>query len=231
VGKPDKSDGKILVPHPIDSKAVQMAFDLYMNDTPNDVVIAEQLNQTTFIRPGGTEQPYRQRSIRGRKEPDPFTKDFVRGILNQIFYTGKVPYFGIAKPRRLQALYPGRHPALISEDVFQETQEIRTAIAGIALMRGNTPQRIYPLTGRIFCGNCRYPMRGSTQNPRNTNVYKDSGRIERRDMCSAPSPKAIPLEKEVVGLLLKAIQRWEKSVRPDALALDVKEAEAQLQRA
>lgn len=231
VGKPDKSDGKILVHHPIDSKAVQMTFDLYLNDTPNDVVIAEQLNQTTFIGPDGTEQPYRQRSIRGRKEPGPFTKDFVRGILNQIFYTGKVPYFGIAKPRRLQALYPGKHPALISEDVFQETQEIRKSIAGIALMRGNTPQRIYPLTGRIFCGNCGYPMRGSTQGTRNIHVYKDSGRIERRDMCSQPSPRATSLEKQLVGLLLKAIQRWEESVNPDAVTLSLEEAEAQLQRA
>jgi DNA invertase Pin-like site-specific DNA recombinase len=231
VGKPDKSDGKILVPHPIDSKAVQLAFDLYLNDTPNDVVIAEQLNQTTFIGPNGKEQPYRQRSIRGRKEPGPFTKDFVRGILNQIFYTGKIPYFGSTKPRRLQALYPGKHPAIISEDVFQETQEIRKSIAGIALMRGNTPQRIYPLTSRIFCGYCGYPLRGSTHNPNNTHVYKCSGRIERRDMCSQPSPKAIPLEKQVASLLKKAIQAWEKSVKPGKVALDVEEAEAQLQRA
>jgi DNA invertase Pin-like site-specific DNA recombinase len=53
VGKPDKSDGRLLVIHPIDGKAVRTAFDLYLNEVQSNLLIAEKLNQTTFSLPDG----------------------------------------------------------------------------------------------------------------------------------------------------------------------------------
>jgi DNA invertase Pin-like site-specific DNA recombinase len=125
VGKSDKSDGRMLVAHPIDGQAVKLAFDLYLRETQNDVSIAEKLNQTTLTLPDGTQQAYRQKGIPGRKDPRMYTKDFVRGMLTQVFYTGKVAYCGRGRKRQIESLFPGKHPALVSEDDCQRIAEVR----------------------------------------------------------------------------------------------------------
>ena len=45
----------------------------------------------------------------------PFTKDTVNRLLRNVFYLGFVKYKG--------ELYPGKHPALISQELFDRAQE------------------------------------------------------------------------------------------------------------
>jgi DNA invertase Pin-like site-specific DNA recombinase len=44
VGQPDRSDGKILIPHPIDSVAIRMAYELYVTGEYADTTLADLLN-------------------------------------------------------------------------------------------------------------------------------------------------------------------------------------------
>jgi site-specific DNA recombinase len=231
VGKPDKSDGRMLVAHPIDSQAVKLAFNLYLHEIQNDVMIAEKLNQTTFTLPDGTRQAYRQKGIPGRKGPRMYTKDFVRGMLTQVFYTGKVAYYGRGRKRQIESLFPGKHPALVSEDDFQRTVEVRKMFARIGQSRNKKIPRVYPLTGIIFCGKCGWPMRGMPMGPTAIYTYRDSGQIERSGLCDQPCVRAIPLERQVIELLHQAMLVWGKSVRPELVAKHIEETNGQLQRA
>jgi len=229
VGKPDKGDGKSLILHPIDSQAVKTAFELYQSGIHSDVAIAEKLNQMTFTLPDGMQQAYRQKGIPGRKVPRAYTKDFVRGLLSQIFYTGKVAYYGKGRKRKIEALFPGKHPPLISDEIFRTVMEIREAVKRIPAGKNNHPRRIYPLTGIIFCEACGWPMRGNLQ--RSNFAYRDAGQVERHGICCQRTVRAIPLENRVIELIYSAIRVWENSVNPELTIHEIECAEEQLRRA
>lgn len=230
VGKPNKGDGKTMVEHPVDGNAVRMAFNLYLHGYRSDVAVAERLNEMKFTLPDGTEQAYRQKGIRGRKGPGSFTKDFVRGLLTRVLYTGKVAYYGQGRKRKIEALYPGKHPALISEETFQALLDLRKTVGSVASTKLGTPQRVYPLTGIIFCSSCGWPMRGTMWRPLGF-AYRDSGQIDLHTACDQKPIKAITLEKKVIELLYAATQEWDKSVSPEATTKCIEDAEANLQRA
>ena len=196
----------------------------------SDVAVAEKLNEMKFTLPDGSEQAYRQKGIRGRKEPGPFTKDFVRGLLTRVLYTGKVAYYGQGRKRKIEALYPGKHPALISEETFHALLELRQTVGSVAITRLGTPQRVYPLTGTIFCSKCGWPMRGTMWRPLGF-TYRDAGQIDLHTACDQKPIKAIPLEKQVIELLYAATQKWDKSVSPESTTKYIEDAEANLQRA
>jgi site-specific DNA recombinase len=231
VGQKDKSDGSQLVMHPIDSQVVRMAFELY-RETPNDVHIAEILNSGSFTHPDGTVLNYRQKGTPGQCQPRAFSKDFMRGLIKQIFYTGKIPYYGKDNERRvLEAVFNGQHPAIISEEEFQLTQEIRKSTGSAAPHQGH-PHRVYPLTGILFCGTCGWPLRGTAVYSNPIRFYVDAGHVDRHNVCDGQfRVKALPLEQQVADLLGDAIQAWEKMVNPQSLSRNIEEAEAQLQRA
>lgn len=230
VGKPDKGDGKTMVEHPVDGDAVRMAFNLYLNGHRSDVAVAEKLNGMKFTLPDGSEQAYRQKGIRGRKGPGAFTKDFVRGLLTRVLYTGKVAYYGQGRKRKIEALYPGKHPALISEETFQALLDLRKTAGSIASTKLGTPQRVYPLTGITYCSKCGWPMRGTMWRTLGF-AYRDAGQIDLHTACDQKPIKAIVLEKQVIRLLYDATRVWEKSVGPESITKYTEEAEADLQRA
>jgi DNA invertase Pin-like site-specific DNA recombinase len=230
VGQPDKSDGRLLVIHPIDGQAVRTAFDLYLNEVQSNVLIAEKLNQTTFCLPDGTRMMYRQKGITGRKEPSPYTKDFVRGMLSQVFYTGKVAYYGRGRKRKIEALFPGKHPVLIPEADFQRAMEIRKSIGLVGRSKNNSSPRVYPLTGILHCGKCGWPMRGTSVGKAVIHTYKDSGQVERSGLCDQKYIRSIPLEMQVIDLMYKAIRVWEKSISPGLVSKLIEDAEGQVQR-
>ena len=230
VGKPDKGDGKTMVEHPIDGHIVRMAFDLYLNGSKGDVRVAEKLNQLRFTLPDGSERAYRSKGIPGGKNPGPFTKDFVRGLLTRVLYTGKIAYYGRGRKRKIEALYPGKHPALISEETFQALQDLRQIAGTIGRSKFGNDARIYPLTGIIFCGSCGWPMRGTMWGKLGS-AYKDSSQIEIHSDCMQKPIKAMTLEKQIIKLLYDATKVWEKTVKPGAITKYADEAETDLQRA
>lgn len=231
VGQPDKSDGRLLVIHPIDGNAVRTAFDLYLNEVQSNVRIAERINQTTFCLPDGTQMRYRQKGITGRKEPGAYTRDFVRGMLSQVFYTGKVAYYGRGRKRKIEELFPGKHPVLIPEDDFQRAQEIKKSITKAARFKNSRASRVYPLTGILFCGKCGWTMHGSARGKKAIRTYRDSAQVERSGLCDQKNILAIPVETQVIDLMYQSIQDWEKSINPGVVSKLIEDMEGRVHRA
>jgi DNA invertase Pin-like site-specific DNA recombinase len=203
VGLPNLHHDKHLVPHPIDSLAVQHAFAQYNRGLYTDKQIAEQLNRFTVTTPTGGRVPVRSRGKMGQP-PGPFTKDMVRDLLQNPFYTGKVPYYGseIAGQRVKKFLKPqdinhGLHLPLITEADHNQAIDIRA-------LKGRAPQgkrvrrasHVYVLQGVVECALCGGEMHcqmGSGQTPR----LLCSTRIQREGVCDQRSVKSVLLEAEL----------------------------------
>jgi site-specific DNA recombinase len=206
VGNSNKGDGKGIIPHPIESQAVRMAFQLYTTGEYSDGKLAEYLNNYVFTSEKGETIHFRTKGTPNRLIPGPMAKDNIRGILLRIFYTGKIAYYGTkengTKRRRkeLLELYDGKHPALISEEQFKDVQEIRAALYKNTREQEGVPVRLYPLSGMIRCGVCGSPFRGVTSN-RGKRYYRDAAQIEKKLVCSQPMVNADEIEKKVVDSL------------------------------
>lgn len=68
----------------------------------------------------------------------------VTNVLENSIYTGKITYKG--------EIYPGRHEAIVSEEVFEKTQRMRSE-------KKDWNQKVFKssslLTGFLFCGHCK----------------------------------------------------------------------------
>jgi site-specific DNA recombinase len=142
------ADGKNAEPHPEQAAAVRAAFKEYATGTKNDLEIAKMLN-----RAGCRTQ--------GKRGAVPFSRDAVRSILQNIFYTGKVSYKG--------EFFPGQHPAIISTELFEQCQAVRRRLSVAPAKR--PALRVYPLAGLIYCGYCKRPLSG--QGIRSHRYYRD----------------------------------------------------------
>lgn len=234
-GGPNRGDGKIPIPHPIESQAVKLAFELYATGEYSDGKIAEFLNAQDAVMPDGSRLPFRTKGSPVSKEPGPISRDYIRGMLNRIFYAGKIAYQGVdekGKKRRrgdAQETFKGKHPALIDEVLFEEVQEIRGLMATNPREKGGMNVKVFPLSGMIRCGLCGSPMRGVSNHGRR--YYRDSAQIEKRLDCNQPLARAEAAENQVVEYLrsIMANVHTEASVR--GLQIAMEEIEARFDRA
>jgi site-specific DNA recombinase len=161
-GQPDKTDGKCLIAHPKDSVGLRLSFEWHITGKQSDYDVATRLN----------EHGYRTRCKLTRKA-DPenpggsklFGKETVRSMLQNPFYLGYVKYKG--------QLLKGTHPALITQEMFDASQEIRRRWHRNPAQRRAHP-RVFPLTGVLRCALCGFPMRGTTDDE--TRYYRDTAR-------------------------------------------------------
>jgi hypothetical protein len=129
VGQPDKTDGKLLIPHPIESFAVKLAFDWYVTGQFTDGQIAQKLNAYPHFAPDGSLIQLRTKGTLGRFQPGPFTKDAVRDLLQRRFYTGQLVYRGVDEQGRrrrrknITDTFQGQQPVLIEPIVCDKAQE------------------------------------------------------------------------------------------------------------
>jgi hypothetical protein len=96
-GQPDRHSGRVLVPHPIESEAVKLAFHWYATGEFSDADIARQLNDHRLSLADGSVAQFRPKFYprqNVRQTPGPITKDTVRVWLQRRFYTGMVEYVG-----------------------------------------------------------------------------------------------------------------------------------------
>lgn len=149
--------------------------------------VAERLNAYRHRLPDGREVALRTKGIPGRYPPGPFSRSSVREVLLRRFYTGEVVYYGTdeegRKRKRENYVYtaPGRHPALVSQDVFEQVQELRH-FAARHRRNEQGVLRLYPLSGILRCVDCERRMWGFAAN-QGTRYYRDSTRAERRGDC------------------------------------------------
>ncbi len=227
-GSSDKGNGKTLILHPVDQHTVKLAFDLYLTSQYSALRVAEFINALTFTQADGSALAYRQKGIPGRYSPREFTKDFVRSLLVNIFYTGQAPYYSVDKPRTLKAVYPGKHPAIISQETFQKIQEVRTLLYKNARAKKGSAVRLYPLTGILHCASCGWPMRGCSTKGRF--YYVDSSRVERKGLCDQHMVDAEQIETELANYLLAWIKNWRETVKPEAVVSLMSDIEAHLKQ-
>ena len=201
-GKPDKSSGKLLVLHPVESKVVRLVYDWYLSEIESDGHIAKHLQEYP-VTEGGLIA--RTRGIHSQGPAGPMQKDSVRNMLTNIFYAGLVPYYGTPQKgekttRRIKDIFPGKHPALVTRDEFEQVQEVRQALSSTPRFHRPNQSRIYPLSGLLRCSNCGRAMRGSSGR-RGEYYYRDTTRIEKSGDCCQNTVHAENIENQVVQWL------------------------------
>ncbi|MBI5305305.1 MAG: recombinase family protein [Chloroflexi bacterium] len=156
----NRSDGKSLILHPIESIAVHLSFDWHQAGKYCDGLIAEKLNGYVVTLPDGTTRHFRTKRLQPRGGPQQFTRDSVRELLMRVFYTGRVPYFGTTehgtKSKRYNPtlLQDGSHPSLVTTEVFERCQEIRKRMHRKPHSLTTRTRTLFPVTSKLFCGEC-----------------------------------------------------------------------------
>ena len=203
-GGPDRSKDRGLIPHPIESVAVRLAFEWYATGRYSDGQIAGKLNAHLHVLPDGSTVPLRSKGRPGCSGSGPFTKDSLRDVLQNYFYTGVVPYYGDRnrkKKRSPVTLYPGQHPPLISQELFARCLEIRRLNGSRPRRRKSTTCRVYPLSGILHCGQCGSKMRAQGGSSGNERYYVCSARLQHSLPCDEPAVKAPEIEEQVADYL------------------------------
>ena len=199
------TDPNQLIHHPVDSQVVQKVFQLYLTEEYSDARIARWAQDFELALANGEKVTPRTKGIPGHYPPGVFKKDYARTILTNIFYTGMVPYFsrkkGKGKSRIPQKLFQGKHRPLISQEEYEEVQLLRKQLGKAFKQRGNSFDRVYPLTGTLYCGYCGSPFRGSST--KKNRYYRDASRLDYHGACQQPHLKAIETEQKVLDWLKK----------------------------
>jgi site-specific DNA recombinase len=204
-GDPDLADGKVPIPHPVESVAVRLAFHWYLSGDFSDGAIAERLNSHEHALPDGTKTHFRTKGRPGRFPPGRFTKDSIRHLLQRPFYAGLVPYYGKdsegrkRKRRDAAAIFPGQHEPLITEEEFRQAQDLRRCLSHRSRQKQTREPNVYLLSGLLACEACGGTMRASCSN--GNRYYRDSSRIEHREVCDQPTLRADDIEQQVVAFL------------------------------
>ncbi len=209
-GQPDKSDGKKMIAHPIESGIVTQIFNWYATENETHRTIAIKLNSLKVTLPDGTELPVRQKGHPGRTGPHSFSRDIIRDMLKRIAYTGKVPYQGVdnngvhQKRKAPRQLFDSIHPALVTQELFDQVNDICQTRYKNTFNKRGTPVRIFPLTGILRCGYCGGPMRGSSNAHRR--YYVDGNQRDKICECPQPIVNADEIEQQVISWIKDIVE-------------------------
>jgi DNA invertase Pin-like site-specific DNA recombinase len=169
------------VPHPKNAEGLKMAFEAYATGRYTDAGIADLLNREGYRTTGN----YGER---------PFTKDTVNRMLRNVFYLGLVKYKG--------DLYPGKHPALVSQELFDQAQDARLRRRSKRRAFGQR-SRVYILFGLARCRKCGLTLRaGATGSKGGYRYYRHMAKARGYD-CSVPGTcvRAGELEEQWSGIV------------------------------
>ena len=149
--------GRTLEPHPEQAELLKSIFDWYANESAGSQIIADRLN-TMGIKTNRNNQ---------------WTGHAVAGILKNPVYIGRITWGktinyrtckkkGASRklPPEKWVLSEGKHPALISEALFDKTQAIMKS-HGKTHTKPST-QLVNPFAGLMICGVCGSKMRYRT---------------------------------------------------------------------
>ncbi|MBN1920957.1 MAG: recombinase family protein [Anaerolineae bacterium] len=194
------------VEHPTTADGVRLAFESYSTGRYSDQGIADLLNEAGYRTTGNW----------GER---PFTKDTVNPMLKNVFYLGFVKY--------KDELYPGKHPPLIDQDLFDRCQEVRASRASKRKSFGQK-SRVYVLAGIARCHECGLTLRcHSTLSGGEWRYYRHTAQA-RGFECSVPSKhlRADELEaqwSEIVAAI-RLPDDWRRRIEELAGNVDEREA-------
>jgi site-specific DNA recombinase len=168
---------------------VRMAWELYAS---GDYSI-ERLYETMADR-GLTTRPSR------RNPAQPLAASQLHRMLSDPYYTGVVVYKG--------EIYAGRHPAIVSQELFDRVQQVLSARSG----RGQRDRTLFHyLKGLLFCERCHKARRTSRM------VYVEArGRNGTRHpyyLCRGRQDKLCDMPYLPVALVERAIVRFYPSLQ------------------
>ena len=151
---------------------IKLIFKLYVEDGMGFQRISQELN-TKFNYPTPSIY-YREKHLeRGRiykhKIQEKWTKDMVSNILKNEIYTGtlithkkrtvNIRGKAVKLPKEEQFIFENHHEAIISKEIFNLAQEIRTKKSKQNTSGANT-KREYYFSGMCVCDNCGSGMSG-----------------------------------------------------------------------
>lgn len=175
----DKRPSLEIVPE--EAEIVRLIFDMYINQGAGTPTIAETLNAMGAAPRRGTE----------------FSRSTVRFILRNPVYTGKVIWNRkqhirkgrggseknrtIYNPPEKWIVTDGKHPPLISSELFEKAQKILDSNPSVARYEGKCQN---PLAGLVYCSNCGQRM----QRQYRASVNKPPTLLCTRKGCIVSSP-------------------------------------------
>lgn len=205
----DKTKKGVLYPNEHELKGLLLAFEFYATGNYSDNNIAKELNDRGYSTKAGK----------------PFSTEMVRDMLQNRTYLGYIkyqPYQRHSDGRRSWngkvEWFPGKHQAMIPNDLFDQCQEIRYAKA--KNHEYYPKHRVYLLRDLIYCADCVANMPSDVQDDEygkmrphtmhsNYRYYRCRARDFVRD-CPQRSTAADTLEQQVVAVLktLKPPADW-----------------------
>ena len=212
-------EGKpVAEPDPATAPGVRLAFTKYVTGLFNDLEIAKMLNAAGY-------------RTKGKRGSIPFSKDSVRSLLQNEFYSGVVKY--------KKETFRGNHQAIISQELFDQAQAVRRRNQ-LAPRKVSSKHRVYPLAGLIFCADCKRNLSGQFINDKR--YYRDRDR-DYDGHCPSKTPylPADGIEQMAADLLMsvKLPEEWKAQIRaqsvgarsPDDVRRRKVRADAKIQRA
>ncbi|MDL2258456.1 recombinase family protein [Eubacteriales bacterium OttesenSCG-928-K08] len=166
-----------MVIDPVAAKTVQLIFQMYSNGQ-SAIAIANRLYEEKILTPAA-----HKRQRRAMAQDEQFSCVWQKGIIFDILrdeqYTGMyvagktkvidpVSHRCVKTAKEDWVRIPAHHPAIISQELFDEVQEWLRMKGGSSKKRKLSTDQRYakasktPLNGKVFCGHCGHSMRVST---------------------------------------------------------------------
>jgi site-specific DNA recombinase len=174
-----------------EAQLVRAAYELYASGNHTDQTIADFMNKSGI------------KTRRGNK----WTKDTITDFLQNEFFYGKVAY--------RNQLWPGRHPAIITKDLFDQVKEVRARHANRprSHLAFNKLRRISLLRRIACCSQCRRPLR--VQTTRGYGYYVETSLYRGKDCVDSHARVNMDIMDRLVIDLLRKIrlpETWQRDI-------------------
>jgi DNA invertase Pin-like site-specific DNA recombinase len=183
-----------------EAQLVRMAYELYASGNHTDQTIADFMNQTGI------------KTRRGNK----WSKDTITDFLQNEFFYGKVAY--------RDQLWPGRHQAIITKELFDRVKEVRArhAVRPRSHLAFNKLRRISLLRRIVCCSRCERPLR--VQSVKGYGYYIETSLFRGKECVDSHARVRMDTMDQLVIDLLRNIQlpeAWQKDIERMLQDLDV----------
>lgn len=161
------------------AKWVPWLYERYASGDWTAAALRDELNRLGVVTRNRPNRPSR-----------PIANSHIDAILRNRYYLGVVTYEGVE--------YPGQHPPLVSEELFQQVQRVRAT-----RQQSKEKPRVnsHYLKGSVFCGQCGEPLTFAKARNRQGNLYNYFvclGRNSLKNGCKFRAIDAASLEQLVV---------------------------------
>jgi site-specific DNA recombinase len=195
-----KSKSGIAQVVPEEAEIIRKAYETYALGNSTDRQIAELINNAGFL------------TRTGRR----WSKDSVRDFLQNEFYLGFVKYKG--------DLLPGKHDAIVGEEVFEKCQKVRASHRRAP--RSHSPKfRTYLLSRIIRCARCSQTIRA--QSSRGYRYYREATRTRGLRCEDAGMTVNAETVEEQIGAILRNLRLpadWQEEIREGVVDADERKA-------